>query len=403
MAQKRKNVLFVDDDAGLLEVVLQVMGRYAGPSWQIFIASDVSQSLASLQQQRIDLLVIDVHMPVVDGLQFLNLLKRKYPNVMKVVLTGDSSEDLRATCLNNGAELFLRKPTSDEGWKEIYSTLDGLVKFQPEEGFRGVLRRVGLQDVLQMECLARNSAVLSVKAGELQGKVFVEAGDIIHAQCGDRTGETAFNEIMGLKGGEFELQSFSEPPGRTIEGKWEFLLMEAARKRDESSEAPGQSIPDRATLAIPPNIPDLFVPVRKIPGVPPTPSEVGQSLPQEIFSRGAPPVDASATVAEHQREESPPADSLRPCVEELLICSVQGDVLQAWQCANANGRVGFLEFLSRKARQLEQGLPLGEFDRLEINGAHERVIARIQPEWALFTRISRDPAPKTTAGGPVAA
>jgi hypothetical protein len=154
---------------------------------------------------------------------------------------------------------------------------------------------------------------------------------------------------------------------------------------------------------MPANIPDLFVPARKTPGAASTRSDVAQSLPHEIFSRVAPHLGASATATGGRREESAVAESLQPRVEELLICSAQGDVLQAWQCANANGRVGFLEFLSRKARQLEQGLSLGEFDRLEINGEHERVIARIQPEWALFTRISRDPAPKAPAGDPVAA
>jgi hypothetical protein len=51
--------------------------------------------------------------------------------------------------------------------------------------------------------------------------------------------------------------------------------------------------------------------------------------------------------------------------------------------------VGFLEFLSQKARQLAQGLPLGEFDRLEVNGESTRVVAQIQPDRALFVRTSR--------------
>ena len=389
MAQKRKNVLFVDDDAGLLEVVLQTIGQYAGQSWQIFIASDVSHALASLQQQHIDLLVIDVHMPVVDGLQFLNLLNRKYPDVLKVVLTGDASEDQRATCLNNGAELFLQKPTKPEGWKEIYSMLDEVSRFQPEEGFRGVLRKVGLQDVLQMECLARNSVVLNVKAGPLHGQVFIREGDIIHAQVGDRTGEAAFNEILGLKGGEFELQPFSEPAARTLEGQWEFLLMEAARKRDESSKAPLPTTLDRPAAAGPPDIPDVFVRAKKSPNAPASEIDLEQGLPEEIFSRTT-PVTSAAAVPENPRDTSPATEEVRPLVQELLICSLQGDVLQAWHCGSTNGRIGFLEFLSRKARQLEQGLPLGTFDRLEVNGQKERVIARIQPEWALFTRVAQE-------------
>lgn len=134
MPQKQKKILFVDDDAKLLEVVRQLMGHFAGDTWQIFTVPDVSQALAILQEQRVDLLVLDIHMPLVDGLQFLNLLQRKYPNILKVVLTGDATEHHRAASLSNGAELFLEKPRDEGGWRSVYATLHELTRFQPEEG-----------------------------------------------------------------------------------------------------------------------------------------------------------------------------------------------------------------------------------------------------------------------------
>src|SRR4026207_2526007 len=179
MALKRKKVLFVDDDAELLGIIQQLMGGLAGETWGIFAAADVSKARGLLQEQKIDLLVLDIHMPVVDGLQFLNLLQRKFPNVLKVVLTGDATDQNRATGLSNGAEWFLEKPRDEGGWRSIYATLHELTRFQPEEGFHGVLRRVGLQDVLQMECLARNSSVLKIHAGGVHGTIFVKEGQIV--------------------------------------------------------------------------------------------------------------------------------------------------------------------------------------------------------------------------------
>src|SRR5437762_6873783 len=154
MPQKKSKVLFLDDDQSFLEAVKGLMACYAGGDWEILTASDTGEALRMVQEQHVDLLVVDVHMPVVDGLQFLSLLQRKYPAILKVVLTGDATEDYRAACLSNGAELFLQKPATPGGWQSVYTTLNALVGFQPEEGFRGVLRRVGLQDILQMECLA---------------------------------------------------------------------------------------------------------------------------------------------------------------------------------------------------------------------------------------------------------
>jgi CheY-like chemotaxis protein len=327
----------------------------------------VSKALGILQEQRIDLLVLDIHLPVVDGLQFLNLLQRKFPNVLKVMLTGDATEHHRATCLSNGAELFLEKPRDEGGWHSVYATLHELSRFQPEEGFRGVLRRVGLQDVLQMECLARNSSVLKINAGSAHGSVFVKDGQIIHAQCGSRSGEDAFNYLLGLAGGEFDVQPFTAPSIQSISGSWEFLLMEAARKRDEegTSRLPGQTDSGFSTISPPAG-------ERHTPVVVPVIEAPAQAVevPLEI------------------QDGAPRFPSTRPQVDELLVCSLQGEVLHEWQCTNTNGRVGFLEFLSQKARQLAQGLPLGEFDRLEVNGESTRAVAQIQPDRALFVRTS---------------
>jgi CheY-like chemotaxis protein len=370
MAQKQKKILFVDDEAGLLDFIRQLMGHFAGPAWEIHTAPDVSTALGILQEQRIDLLVIDIHLPVVDGLQFLNLLQRKFPNVLKVVLTGDPTEQHRAHCLSNGAELFLEKPRDEGGWHTVYATLRELTRFQPEEGFRGVLRRVGLQDVLQMECLARNSSVLKIHAGGAQGAVFVKDGQIIHAQCGSRTGEEAFNYLLGLAGGEFDVQPFTPPETQSISGSWEFLLMESARKRDEEGT------------------------IRPPPGD----SDSGFSRPASLSTGErhtpfvVPVIEAAAPAMEFPPENEGGAArgaSTRPQIDELLVCSLQGEVLHEWQCTNTNGRVGFLEFLSMKARQLAQGLPLGEFDRLEVSGERTRVVAQIQPDRALFVRTSR--------------
>lgn len=377
MPQKRKKILFVDDEVGLLDLLRELMGSFSGGTWEIFTAPDVSKALGILQEQRIDLLVIDIHMPLVDGVQFLGLLQRKFPNVLKVVLTGDATEHYRATCLSSGAELFLEKPRDDGGWRTVYATLNELARFQPEEGFRGVLRRVGLQDVLQMECLARNSSVLRIHAGNVQGTVHVKNGQIIHAQCGSRNGEEAFNYLMGLAGGEFDVQAFAEPPTQSITGSWEFLLMEAARKRDERGDAPSTGSDSGFVL------PETTVALeRQTPSVMP------------IIDASRPDADAPR----NQGDSGVGGESSRPQVDEMLVCSLQGEVLHEWQCSNTNGRVGFLEFLSQKARQLAQGLPLGEFDRIEVTHAKGRVVAQVQADRALFVRTSPSSSDRTPEG-----
>jgi hypothetical protein len=52
---------------------------------------------------------------------------------------------------------------------------------------------------------------------------------------GTLVGEQAFYRLLSLKGGEFHVKPFRAPPQRTIQERWEFLLMEAARVCDEET------------------------------------------------------------------------------------------------------------------------------------------------------------------------
>src|SRR5580704_4053130 len=74
-----KKVLFVDDNLQFLEMIERLMGNWSQGEWEIFLAQNAGKALIILQEQAIDLAVVDVQMPVVDGIQFLALINRKYP------------------------------------------------------------------------------------------------------------------------------------------------------------------------------------------------------------------------------------------------------------------------------------------------------------------------------------
>jgi CheY-like chemotaxis protein len=358
MSAPRKRILFVDDNHDFLSIIETILGGIAGERWEVFTAPNAGMALQVLQDRQIDLVVVDVHMPVVDGFQFLSLVNRKHPNLAKAVMTSDASEAHRAACLSHGAETFLQKPVLPQDWQDIFAKLSEVAgRTQAEEGFRGVLRRVGLQDVLQMECLSRNSSVLEIKARQVQGLIYIEAGQIVHAQVGERAGEEAFNYLMALSGGEFNLKPFAEPPQRTISAQWEFLIMEAARKRDEDSGEAAQMQEPELTAPTPP-LPDPFI------------------SPRTQFLVKAP----------QPKPEQPQPQ--RPDIAEFLILSSQGDVLYQWQCEDINGRIGFFEFLSQRARQVAQGLPFGEFERFEVHGSKSRAIAQLDSDHAFLVRTN---------------
>jgi CheY-like chemotaxis protein len=333
-------LLFVDDDKDFLTVVQDFFGALGENAWQIHCATSADEALEMLKVRKIDLVVTDVNMPMLDGIQFLRILNRRHPDLKKAVITAIATEEKRSACLSEGAELFIEKPRSPEGLKSIFVMLEELMTWTPNEGFQGVLRRVGLQDVIQMECLGRNSSILEIHNRQVRGRVYIEDGWIIHAQVGDTMGENAFYNLLALPSGEFELQPFEPPSQRTIEGQWEFLLMEAARMRDEMAS---------------------------------------QNSPTGPASD--PRLVATDTI-------STPASDLAAPIQETLICSGQGDPLYAWQCPDTSARVALLQNVAHQAAYFGQLVPLGNFDRLEIQLADSRAVAQIKTDRMVFVRIS---------------
>ena len=329
-----RQVLFVDDEPDFLRLVQDLFGVLSAGHWEIHCASAADGALELLKQRKMDLVVVDNNMPLLDGIQFLGLLEKRYPELKKVSLTAFATEDNRTACLAAGAELFIEKPRSHEGYRSVYAVLDDLMNWAPQQGFQGMLRRVGLPDVIQMECLGRNSSVVEVYNEKVLGRIYIEDGNIIHAAGGDLSGERALQRLLALPGGSFELAPFEPPLRRTISGPWEFLLMEAARVRDETA---------------------------------------GQAAP------GEPAVDPESLAA-------PPAAATH--VVETLICSGLGKVLYEAGCADVPTRLRLLKNIGRYAARLAQIAQLGNFDRLEMQLADGRAIAQARSDRLVFVAVA---------------
>src|SRR3954469_14030267 len=179
---KRYQFLFVDDDPVFLLTLTNLLKQISHANWGFRTANNHSQALEHLKAQPVDIVVLDIEMPVMDGIEFLRLLTRSHPHLRVVMLSARLDEAAHKNTMDLGAALYLEKPTTPEGFKAVFAALDLLVTTPAKsgEGFRGVMQ-VGLQDVLQMECLSRKSSILSVSTGSRRGQIYVCDGEIVHA------------------------------------------------------------------------------------------------------------------------------------------------------------------------------------------------------------------------------
>lgn len=102
-------VLVVDDDPFAIDLFWSDLPR---DQFEVITAENGAEAFDLLSEGRFGLLVADVLMPVVDGLQLIRLVRAApaIENLPIVMITANMSDEMRATCLEAGADAFLTKP-----------------------------------------------------------------------------------------------------------------------------------------------------------------------------------------------------------------------------------------------------------------------------------------------------
>ncbi|MDP2526853.1 sigma-54-dependent transcriptional regulator [Maribacter dokdonensis] len=115
MDLRKENILIVDDDIDILELLqrhLQAMGYHT------YKAVSVKEALFILKDTFIDLIITDIQMPEIDGLQLLKFANEHYPEIPKLVVTGYPSVEDSLEVIKSGATDYLTKPFTKSELKE---------------------------------------------------------------------------------------------------------------------------------------------------------------------------------------------------------------------------------------------------------------------------------------------
>ena len=114
------NVLIVDDSAAIRKILVRVLGQTDLPIGQVHEASDGIEALKSLGQTEIGLVLSDINMPNMDGLQFLTRVRAtpEWQNLPVIMITTEGSQAKVLEAVQLGAQGYVRKPFTAEQIKE---------------------------------------------------------------------------------------------------------------------------------------------------------------------------------------------------------------------------------------------------------------------------------------------
>src|SRR5438552_785553 len=229
----RHKILLLDDDHELVEV-FRVVRSQLPIQPEIFTSTSVARAIALLESQPFSLLISDLNMPKMDGLQVLTIVRRKFPQLRTAVMTSVVDAQFRTRAYAMGIDLFLEKPNTSQEITFFLDCIESLLGRELDGGFRGVQSK-SLVDIIQLECLSQSSSVLKVTNGPLSGKIWFNNGDVIDAESQDLNGEAAFRKILSWKTGNFEILPADPERPRAIFNSYQGLLLESAQALDEAN------------------------------------------------------------------------------------------------------------------------------------------------------------------------
>lgn len=336
-------LLLLDDDRDLLELYRETLSRLPSRP-EIHTANTGARAIAMLSSEPFAMLLCDLKMPAMDGLQVVAIVRRKFPQLRTVVMTASTDEQFRVRAYAMGIDLYLEKPNTPQSTQLFMDCIESLLEQEAQAGFRGVQSK-SLIDIIQLECLGQSSSVLRITNGLQEGRIWLNNGMIIDAMAGELNGVRAFHRILSWKTGNFEILPADPGHQPVIQKSWQSLLLETAQALDESG------------------------------------AQDSGALEGETAS--APRADSAAALARYQGVDS-----------VLILASDSGKPLDQWGIEDPDTTSAWVHQTMAAFNALGEELRIGRLKQIEAFGLHRHatLFARGQAEYAVGFRPSLSPA-----------
>lgn len=105
--RNKKYILVVDDEVGIGKVIKKVLSR---DGYHVFIASSGEDGLRQLEESAVDLLLVDLKMPTMSGLEMLRQARATHKNLRAILMTAYGTVSSARKAMFFGVYDFLTKP-----------------------------------------------------------------------------------------------------------------------------------------------------------------------------------------------------------------------------------------------------------------------------------------------------
>ena len=220
----------MDDDKNFLVSLKDALEKYEG--FEVLTATTGSEAEKILREEpAVDLIISDLKMGEIDGLQLLTYVSREFPSLPFILMTAYGSPAIKKKVQELGAG-YLEKPLTLKTLTNAINTV--LKKEESPEGIIKNFSAISLAQLIRLEGKSCDVLIISERGEE--GILGFLSGELTYARAGTLEGDEAAKEIFKWKGTKLFIKEF-QPHPKNIHRSLESLILEAAREKDEGKNS----------------------------------------------------------------------------------------------------------------------------------------------------------------------
>jgi len=235
----RQSVLIVDDEPLFLSSIRQGL-TLRRSDVEVLCASQGQEALDIIRARPVDLVVTDLHMPVLDGFELLSRLMSERSGTPVIVMTAFGTAELEENVRGLGAVAYVEKPID-------LNVLNDRIDRELRRAAKGHIQGITLCGFLQLLEVERKTCTLLVSSEGRTGILHFQDGELIHAEMGETSGPEAVYALEGWIAPEIEIDQVCRARSRTVFCSVTELLLEGARLADEETRL-AEGAPDEEPL-----------------------------------------------------------------------------------------------------------------------------------------------------------
>lgn len=202
-----KKVLIAEDSRTFRTALLIGLKKYQDEFLTLF-AADGLEAMNILQGQPVDLVVTDVHMPMMDGLVLLAFMLENCPETPCIVMSAYGDRKLK-DMLKPDILTFIDKPVDPE---DLARMILSAIKAPPSR--KSGRKTISVVDLMNLILVGDKTCVFNLKTKEgASGICYFHEGEFYNAVCGALQGERAFEMMLGWTEADIRFMKTPKTPG----------------------------------------------------------------------------------------------------------------------------------------------------------------------------------------------